>query len=451
MRTDMQAVQDLPPALPSSKEIRAHVLAALGRYWPNDAQPVNDLPTTELTLAEAITGPLQLIEVKLPKWAEDCGVDGCLLVPQEAVVPQPRSTDVWQQADWWLAAFLLLEAWHERVWEHECGPIHSYSVHLKGWDERVWQRAWVNRIALFLRRWAIYHSGIDVEARIGPLPNTKIQMTHDVDAVAKTLPIRFKQGAFNLFNAFRFLRSKQYSEAGSRLIKMGRFLIGREDWWTFDHLLKVEADANIIAIFNFHVDPRQKSLKRWLFDPGYNILKSRQKELLTKIIHDGHRIGLHPGFDTWRRSERIAEQRHYLEEATKGKVTDCRQHWLRFSWRDTWAAQQAAGIQHDTTMMFNDRSGFRNSSALIWQPWGTKRSEVMKLTSQATVFMDSHFYDYQPIPPAERYALMQYWLKEVYEVSGSAAILWHPHTLSNDYGWSEGFEDAVRTTKEFSI
>jgi hypothetical protein len=31
----------------------------------------------------------------------------------------------------------------------------------------------------------------------------------------------------------------------------------------------------------------------------------------------------------------------------------------------------------------------------------------------------------------------------VHAVGGEAAILWHPHTLSTDYGWQSGFQEML--------
>ena len=96
--------------------------------------------------------PLKLVSVNLPNWADSCGIESRLLVPQECVDKNNNSIE-WWKVDWWLAIFLMLECWHERVWESIHGSIHSYSYRLKNWDSRVWDHAWVNRICLFLRKW----------------------------------------------------------------------------------------------------------------------------------------------------------------------------------------------------------------------------------------------------------------------------------------------------------
>jgi len=436
------------PQLPSATTIRSHMLAALGRYWSNQAERIVQLPITEKIIRRPIDGPLRLTPIQLPEWAIDCGVEGSLLIPIESAPDEHQEQDAWCRTDWWLAGFLLLEAWHERIWEHTYGPIHSYSFHLKGWDERAWQHAWVNRIGLFLRGWAAHLTGGVASEIFGPVPETDIEMTHDVDAVAKTLPIRLKQGAFNLFNALRNLRQGQIRQSLARIDQARRFLLGSEDWWTFDKLLQWEAEVGIHATYHFHADPRPKTLKRWLFDPNYDINAPRQRQLLRQLTEHGHTIGLHPGFETWQDATQLASECERVSQAAETQVTHCRQHWLRFSWQSTWSAQQQAGFTHDTTLMFNDRPGFRNSSALAWQPYDQQQGRCHTLIARSSVFMDSHFYDYHSMSAEERMALMQHWLQECRSVSGEVAVLWHPHTLTNDYGWSDGLHDVISLVTE---
>ena len=435
------------PCLPSSSVIRAHVLGALHRYWAKSAGLVEALPVTGQKQFAKIDGPLRLVLIKVPAWAASAAVDGHLLVPQEAVKSEAGSNHDWQQVDWWLAAFLLLEGWHERVWEARYGPIHSYSYKLADWDERVWEHAWVNRIALFLRAWAVKYQSAG-EQQLGALPKTEILMTHDVDALRKTVPIRLKQGAFNLFNVARAVRKRDMTAAKDRLRQAYRFLFGQEDWWCFDQLLEAEKQANVSAVFHFHADHRRRNLKRWLFDPGYNVDAPACRDLLQQLREAGHEIGVHPGFDAWQDPGLIEGPRDILERVAQSPVTHCRQHWLRFSWRETWIAQTRAGITHDTTLMFNDRPGYRTSSALSWRPWDPASKKTEGIIVRPTVLMDSHCYDYQPMTAEQRLQSIRHWLGECQTVRGQVAILWHPHTLSEDYGWLEGFQDTLNVLSE---
>lgn len=437
------------PTLPKSSQIRSHVLSALARYWPAGSNPISTLPLRVIQPQPDISLPLRLQQVVMPHWAADAAVEGQLLVPREAIPANTlTNVDSWRSVDWQLAAFLLLEGWHERLWEYENGPIHSYSLCLSGWDQRAWQHAWVNRIALFLRQWAIQREGLKAEQQMGALPKAEIWMTHDVDALRKTLPIRFKQGAFNCFNAARALRRGDCAVAVKRLSQAKRFVFGRETWCVFDRLIALENQTRITAVYHFYADPRSKTFKRWLLDPSYTIEELVRSGLLQRIKERGHHIGLHPGFDTWQSMSHIDSARHQLQQATGCTVTHVRQHWLRFSWRDTWNAQASAGLLQDTTLMFNDRPGYRTSSALSWHPWNQASDAAHPLSALPTVLMDSHFYDYQPMTAEQRRQSIRHWVDECKAVFGQVAVLWHPHTLSLDYGWSQGFNDVIANLGE---
>ena len=61
--------------------------------------------------------------------------------------------------------------------------------------------------------------------------------------------------------------------------------------------------------------------------------------------------------------------------------------------------------------------------------------------------MDSHFYDYSFMTDLEREANMSEWINEIKFVKGDSAVLWHPHTLTNDYGWENGFLQLLKLIK----
>jgi len=429
--------------LPSPKVIRDHVLVSLRRYWPTGQDAVVGLPV-RAEADERVDIPLRLVAVMLPEWGSLCGVDGCILVPREACA----AGNDWQSVDWWLAAFLLLEGWHERLWEDRYGPIHSYSIRLKGWDERVWKHAWVNRIALFLRLWAAQVGGKAAEQLFGSLPAPEFLMTHDVDAIAKTLPIRIKQSVFNLANALRALAKRDLSVARDRVAQAGRFLFGRDDWWTLDGLHSLEQRHHLRVRYHFYADRRPKTPKRWLFDPDYDVASPKVMALLRRLGEAGVEIGLHPSFDSWHSATSIGGQKAYLEAAAGRLCTVCRQHWLRFSWRESWGAQERVGIREDTTLMFNDRPALRNASAVAWQPWHSELGTTHQLIALPTALMDSHYYDYQPMTSDVRREAMRHWVTECRAVCGQLALLWHPHTLTADYGWTEGFEELVAMIAE---
>lgn len=426
--------------IPSSDKIKAHCLKALSMYWPIDQTPISKLPIKAKEISINQGEPLKLSPITLPDWAKHHGVNNQILVPNECINAEEPSNTKWDEVDWYLAVFLLLECWHERLWEAKFGSIHSYSFRLKGWDERAWEHAWVNRIALFLREWAAQKNNADVKSLFGEEPTPKIRMTHDVDAIKKTFAIRIKQSIFILFNSFRSFLKGRFIDSFQKLKKSINFFLKNENWMVLDKLLDLLKESSVKSTFHFYGDLQKKSLKKLLIDPGYKVNSDDLKIIFKKIIRNNHEVGLHPSFDSFNNIDSLILQKNALEEASGCKITSVRQHWLRFSWDSTWNCQESAGLALDSTLMFNDRPGFRNSSALQWNPWNQNKNCTYKIKALPSILMDSHIYDYIELEEKNHLYFMNSFTEECKKLHGQAAVLWHPHTLTKDYGWMGGFQ-----------
>lgn len=426
--------------LPSHDEIKQHVIESLAAYWHTISDEISQLDILPAPACVAISLPLKLTEIRLPKWGESFGVNGIILVPIEIIKPFQSidPLDLWRKIDWFTALFLMLECWHERHWEQKAGPIHSYSFRLENWDTRMWDHAWVNRIALFLSAWAANKHKLNVNTLVRQ--NNQILVTHDVDAVNKTYSITIKRSFFLLFNILKNIKSRNLLFAKDNLKEFFKIIFSKDDWNYISHVIQMEELNNIKGIFNFHFDKRRLNIKRWLFDPHYSISDEKLKTQISQLLQAGHKVGIHPGYDSWDNASLILDQRMELEREINNRIMACRQHWLRFSWGKTWQAQEQAGLSFDTTLMFNDRSGFRNAAAIIWKPWDTSQQKRHSIQACPTILMDSHLYDYFQFDTVERERYLSIWIEECKNVCGSAAVLWHPHTLSSDYGWKNGFE-----------
>jgi hypothetical protein len=273
-------------------------------------------------------------------------------------------------------------------------------------------------------------------------------MTHDVDAIKKTTAIRLKQTVFIIFTAFRVLLKGNIRLAIKKIKQSFIFLFNNKEWSFFEELLACEKKIKIKSTFNFYSDLQSKKFKNALFDPNYKINSPLVKEIIANIRSDNHEIGLHPGFDSWNNIKNLKIQKKNLENILGIVVSNVRQHWLRFSWGDTWACQEVVGLKLDTTLMFNDIPGYRNSCALVWHPWNMKKKQSHNIKAMPTTIMDSHLYDYLDLGDEERDNLMTYWIEECNFIYGEMAILWHPHTLTKDYGWHDGFKKILAKIKK---
>ncbi|HBB35143.1 MAG TPA: hypothetical protein DDZ80_22940 [Cyanobacteria bacterium UBA8803] len=423
-----------------SNRERLYAVAVLARYWPGREEEILKLPIPQAQSLKSEPLPPQLEAVELPDWSEEVGVGGKLLVPMYLILEGKEPT--WRRTDWLSVIFWYLNGSAEQAFEQLHGPIHSYSLRLKGWDSRLWERAWVNRIALFLRRWAAKEQSVREELLLGNLPEPEIILTHDVDAIAKTVAIRFKQAAFYSFNAVRQLLQGRLYPALNHLTGAVKFLVSQDDYWCFDEIAALEEKYGVRSHFNVYggLGGWQRTPKELLIDPAYNPDDPRLKQQLQQLHSSGWTIGLHQSCNAWADPQLMQWERQRLEGVLGASVTSCRQHWLYFSWERTWKAQQEAGFLLDSTLGFNDRPSFRTGAALQYHPWYVDSQEPMNLEVLPMVLMDSHLYYYADLTDNQRQQQMSYWLDEIRAVRGTASVIWHQRVMSEDYGWAAGYE-----------
>ncbi len=422
----MSAAAPLPGR---SARVSHFVATACARYHLDPAGLAGALAIPVITAAPP--PPPRGTLVALPDWASAIGVEGALLVPDHLVAA--GTAPCWQRTDWLGAIAWYLDGAAERAAEARNGPIHSYAGRLTGWDTRFWDAAWVNRIVLFLGRWAA-RRGVSADPRV---PAAEVTLSHDVDAVRKTTAIRIKQSAVHLIKALRQLRGGRPVGALRGVGRAVRFFVGPGvGYWNLDRLIAEQRALGLDPIVFVHGGGPPRRPVTWLFDPGYRVADPVPGESLHRLASAGVRVGVHPSFTAWADPAALDRERRAVEAAIGRPVGDCRQHWLRFSWAATWRAQVAAGLTHDWTCGFNDRPGFRLGAALAVRPWGD--AEALALTATPTVLMDAQLYDYQELDDARRRAAIARWIGEVQAVGGQAAVIWHQRVVGPDYGWDDG-------------
>lgn len=419
-----------------TNEQRAWVLACGTRYWPRGADIIATYCKSCRSLATTDLAP---VFVRLPAWAADVGIDGQLLMARCALAA--GECEPWQRCDWIAAAWTMLTGAGERRRETQRGPIHSYAIRLG--EDRVWyDHAWVNRIFLFLRRAAAHQLNRPEYELFGPLPEPEIVLTHDLDALWKTPEIRIKQSAFMTFSAVRLGLRGNVGRAADTFKRAALFASRAANFNTLAEVAEREASAGLKSIIHVYGGPPGRARRtpaRILIDPAYDVSAPEIATTLRRLADAGWTIGLHQSSAAWRDATIMRTERECVEEAIQRPVTFCRQHWLKFSWAETWAAQEAAGLRQDSTLGFNDRPGFRNSAALRLHPWNHSRQVAHTIEAIPMVLMDSHFYDYAPMTESERRAAILRWILETRAVRGQATVNWHTHTLSDAYGWRDGY------------
>jgi hypothetical protein len=414
--------------LPEREIIIDHILKSLTIYFLSNAEKIKKLPITVVSSIK-INIPLKLIEIELPEWGLKAGIDGKILVPEESVTKKNAN---WTDVDWFMAAFLLLESCHERTWELQKSNIKSYSLRLRKWDKRAWDSAWVNRIGIFLALWNDNDCDLN-----GVQKNLNLGISHDVDAISKTFRLRLKQGTFNLFNSFR--KSSTLQDFKTNFVKSLNFITHNSEMNNILQVLKIEKKYGLVSTFNLYSKLSIRGINSWLLDPTYGLEDIKKYGILQMILDNHCDIGMHGSIQSAKQIKRFQAEKNQLEMYLNVKINSHRQHWLSFYWGKSYEVYDASEIHLDSTLMFNDISGFRNSGCLRWKPWNFQTQQPHLFFECPTLIMDSHIYDYAENSNLGFNRALEI-MEEVKFVGGQGQILWHPHTMNADYGWEKGFE-----------
>jgi len=332
-------------------------------------------------------------------------------------------------------------------YEHEIqhGPIHSYAFRLKS-DHTQFKRPFAHYIGLAFRTLIEgYHPQC-----LAPLQlQSTIYLTHDVDVIQKTMRTRLKESVFRIYANIR-----SASFAPKWVLQM---LLGADDYFLCDKIAQLEEHHGVRSCFNVYAKPRPNNIfKRFralIFDPSYDI---ENEDRLIKVMRDlngrGFEIGIHFAFDSWNNPQRMMDEKKRLEACLNiPSLGSCRQHWLRFSLGDTWAAQEKSGIQIDTTLCFNDVSGFRAGMAIPFYPYDHESQCAHSILAVPTIAMDTHFFYYKSTSQDHRREKIRQLVIDVKTVGGAAAMIWHSHVFSHDHGWGNDYEFLLSLMRELNV
>jgi len=402
-----RALDHLSPLFSNPKQARRHLL--------------------ELPIQQTNASPHGWIWLEVPDWAN-------WVVPEKLgalFLPKFSEYHHFEEYPWWRAIDFYIGLEGEILRELRSGPIHSNSKILGKDFSSAFDFAWVNRIGAFLTAWCAQRAKMDIQEMFGDLPTPKVTLTHDVDALEMTLPLKVKQAVSRSLSA--------------QFMTAIRILLSRRDPKFLKTLLDLEESFGYQSVWLLYVKPSKDDFyKRHPLDPDYSLNHDFVSWLITELQAKGHEIGVHTSFSSWHSTRVLQHERQTLAKKLGLNPNRVRQHWLRFGSTTTWQAQSDSGFSIDYTLGFNDRSGFRASTALpLLQNAG-------KLSSIPTIIMDSNLFNWEFRSMNSRKDLIDQVLDEVEHFGGHIAINWHPHTLGDAYGWAETYKyllSALRSRK----
>jgi hypothetical protein len=185
-------------------------------------------------------------------------------------------------------------------------------------------------------------------------------------------------------------------------------------------------EKNLSAIFFILI---YKTNKLYDVDAGAN---RKVLSVLTLIHKRGHKIGVHPGYDTYNDSVNVENSCELLrEKLNKIKINQekmpSRQHFLRWKTPNTQELLDDNEISLDSTLGYADHIGFRCGTCIKYRMFNAVKQKVNNVRQLPLTVMDvsligENYMNLDTVKAKERITNIQDVCKRV---NGSFVLLWH--------------------------
>ena len=133
----------------------------------------------------------------------------------------------------------------------------------------------------------------------------------------------------------------------------------------------------------------------------------------------------------------LEEQRREIEQAAGQPVVSTRQHYLRYSARETPAVHATAGLGVDSTVGWNGIIGFRAGTCFPWWCWDNAKQQSLPVLEVPMAIMDTALFtcclDYtEEQGVAHSIEIMD----RVQAVGGCLTLNWHPNYIHEPRMWN---------------
>ncbi len=334
-------------------------------------------------------------------------------------------------------AFVFLSRLEEWLTEKAGNKISSYSFNHPRKNKDTFSIPVVNNLFDELER--LIKSNFP-DLKFGSAKKPIIDWSHDLDYITKTAKLRFKQTVFNSYNTLKAIArpSEFFKKAG----RTASFLFSNPDYWCFDYWENLEKSHHVRSTYYVYAyTPGRKKIKSWLIDPSYEVAENEKLQKKLKHLHaEGFTIGLHGSFDSAIDGKKLEREKETLEKAIGATVKKTRQHWLNYE-EDKTPLFHDRLFETDSTIGWNDRSGFRSGIVSVYHPFNHAENRAFGYIEIPFVLMDSHIYDYGSVSESEAVTLLDCLKK--YK-NAEVSICWHARTYSSDYNWHPGYEKILK-------
>lgn len=212
---------------------------------------------------------------------------------------------------------------------------------------------------------------------------------------------------------------------------------------TYDFQLQTQKEFGIETIYFFLLADYGVNDKNV---PHYN----QEFQSLIKHLADYAQVGIHPGFNSNEKNDKLTTEKKRLDNIIHRAVTKSRQHFLILHIPHTYQRLIENDITEDYSMGYAASVGFRAGTCTPYKFYDLDLETPTELTVYPFAMMEATLKYYMKLTPEESKSIVSEIVRKVKNVDGTFMSLWHNETLSDTgiwEGWRDVFLHMIREAK----
>lgn len=328
-----------------------------------------------------------------------------------------KGKKLYVDADIISSTFYMLSRWEEYVIESKDEHNRFNHNHALAVKHNFIHFPIVDYYSLFVER-IFKKLGVSIKRKAR---NFKITPTHDVDFLKKyqTAYDGTKEIIGDLvkrkdvLKAIKNFKSKLKSHLNSSL----------DPYNKFDLLMDISEKNNLVSEFYFMIGGKS------LYDNNFKFSSNRVKELIKQIQERGHRVGIHPSYNSYINPSIFEQEVREFIQTTDIYQLVGRQHYLRFKFPETLRLWNKY-CREDLSLGYAKQEGFRCGTCIEFSCFDIEKRKKLQLKERPLIFMESTFFNYKKKLTSEDIIASAKKLKhQVYKFNGEFIVLWHNSSL----------------------
>jgi hypothetical protein len=244
--------------------------------------------------------------------------------------------------------------------------------------------------------------------------------TYDIDMISA---YQYKDWGKNILSICKDISKGFFAKVTERI----NVLFGKQTD-PFDCFAQLLSATEVHAIY-FILCAQTNSTYDKNLPPSSVAMQSVIKNIVSKFD-----VGIHPSYNSHQQSNLLLQEINALQTITNSKVTESRQHFIKYTLPNTYQQLIAHGIEIDYSMGYGSINGFRASTCTPFSWFNVSTNKITNLQIVPFCWMDANCIYEQKMNATEALENWQYYLQICKQYNGLFVDIWHNFIIGNgDY------------------